>query len=81
MENQESNIMGSGLYSQEQIDYVNSLKDEDLRDHLLHQVRLRDNNSRSCDHYENQINTLNNIILDMRRDYPDLKIPTMKEAT
>lgn len=32
-----------GIYTDEQKQYVASVKDEDLRDHLLHQVRLRDN--------------------------------------
>ena len=41
-----------GLYTQEQIDYVNSVSDENLRDHLLHVVRLRDNLSQDRDAFE-----------------------------
>jgi len=73
-------VCPSGIYTKEQIDYVNSVKEEDLRDHLLHLVRLRDNSSNSNLYYENKINTLENIILDMREQYPNLKIPTMKET-
>lgn len=42
----------TGLYTQEQIDYVNSVSDENLRDHLLHVVRLRDNLSQDRDAFE-----------------------------
>ena len=30
------------MYKQEQIDYVNSINEKDLRNNLLHQIRLRD---------------------------------------
>lgn len=42
------------IYTQEQIDYVNSVKDEHLRDHLLHTVRLRDNLKQDRDAFEKQ---------------------------
>ena len=43
-----------GLYTNEQIYYVNSVKDEDLRAHLLHQVRLRDNMEKDRNAFEKQ---------------------------
>lgn len=33
----------TGIFTKEQQDYVASVSDENLRSHLLHQVRLRDN--------------------------------------
>lgn len=35
--------IAEGLYTQEQLDYVAGIKDEDLRSHLLHQTRMKDN--------------------------------------
>lgn len=45
-------INAEGLFTQDQKDYVASVKDEDLRDHLLHQVRLRDNMEKDRDAFE-----------------------------
>lgn len=49
-----STAIGEGLFTQEQHDYVNSVGDADLRAHLLHQVRLRDNMERDRDAFEKQ---------------------------
>lgn len=49
-----STAIGEGLFTQEQQEYVNSVKDEDLRAHLLYQVRLRDNMERDRDAFEKQ---------------------------
>ena len=35
-------VEGGGLFTDKQMDYVNSVKDNDLRPTLLHQIRLRD---------------------------------------
>jgi len=43
-----------GLFTKEQQDYVNSVSDEGLRGHLLHQVRLRDIASADRDAFEKQ---------------------------
>lgn len=69
-----------GIYTQEQIDWVNSVKEEHLRDTLLHVLRLKDNIAKDRDSFENECNTMRNIILDVRQMYPDLKVPTMKET-
>jgi hypothetical protein len=44
----------TGLYTQEQIDYVNNISDSELKDHLLHQIRLRDNLRADRDAFEKQ---------------------------
>ena len=41
-----------GLYTQEQIDYVNSIPDNELRTELLYQRRLRDNIEKDRDAFE-----------------------------
>lgn len=46
----------NGLFTKEQIDYVDSIPDSDLRSHLLHQVRLRDCMERDRDSFEKQLN-------------------------
>ena len=46
----------TGLYTQDQIDYVNSVKDEDLRSVLLHHVRLKDNAFKDRDAFEKAAN-------------------------
>jgi hypothetical protein len=48
------NATSEGLYTEEQIKYVNSVKDEQLRNHLLHQVRLRDNMEQDRDSFEKE---------------------------
>ena len=48
--------IATGFFTQDQIDYVNNVKDEDLRPHLLHQVRLRDNLSKDRDTFEKAAN-------------------------
>lgn len=70
----------NGLFKQEHINYVNSVKDEHLRDSFLHILRLKELGWDEAKKYENKINTLENIILDIRENYPDLKIPIMQEA-
>lgn len=70
----------SGIYSQKQIDYVNSIKEEDLRTTFLHILRSRDNGWREAKCFENKCNTLENIILDIKEMYPDIKVPTIKET-
>lgn len=69
-----------GIYSQEQIDYVNSVADNNLKDNLLHYVRLLDNCSDDKLKFENKVNTLENIIIDARKDNPNAIIMTMKEC-
>lgn len=46
----------NSLYTEEQLNYVNSVKDAHLRDHLLHQVRLRDNLEKDRDAFEKLYN-------------------------
>ena len=50
-----------GLYTEKQINYVNSVKDDQLRSHLLHQVRLRDNMEQDRDAFEKDIFNKNSI--------------------
>jgi hypothetical protein len=50
-----------GLYTEKQINYVNSVKDDQLRSHLLHQVRLRDNMEQDRDAFEKNIFSKNSI--------------------
>ena len=56
------------LYTETQKQYVAGLPDdpEILKDHLLHQIRLRDNLRRDRDNFEKQNNELSQIILDAR---------------
>lgn len=42
------------LYTKEQRDYVNNIPDTELRHHLLHQIRLRDNLRADRDAFEKQ---------------------------
>jgi len=69
-----------GIYTQEQLDYVASLSDESLRDILLHNIRLRENISDDRLKFENEVNTLRNIILDVKEKYPDIHVPTIAET-
>lgn len=48
---------GEGLYTKAQMDYVNGLSDDELRSHLLHQVRLRDNMEFDRNSFEKIANT------------------------
>ena len=50
-----------GLYTEEQIKYVDSVKDEDLRSHLLHQVRLRDSMEQDRDAFEKESSNKNSV--------------------
>lgn len=43
-----------GLFTKEQKEYVDSVAEEDLRSHLLHQVRLRDNMEKDRDAFETE---------------------------
>lgn len=45
------------LFTKDQHDYVNRVKDEDLRYHLLYQVRLRDNMEKDRDAFERLLNS------------------------
>jgi hypothetical protein len=45
-------------FTQEQIDYVSSIKNEDLRSNLLHQIRLRDSMESDRDNFEKINNNL-----------------------
>jgi len=47
-----------GIFTEEQQDYVNSVKDCDLRANLLHQIRLRDNMEQDRDSFEKKCNKL-----------------------
>lgn len=57
----ENNAIAQELFTEEQIKYVNSVKDEDLRFHLLHQVRLRDNMESDRDAFEKLLANKNSI--------------------
>jgi len=59
--------MSKNLYTKEQRDYVDSIDDKDLRTHLLHQVRLRDNMEKDRNAFEKE----NNEILKKYRDLND----------
>jgi hypothetical protein len=54
-------ITAQGLFTEEQIKYVDSIKDEDLRSHLLHQVRLRDLMEQDRDAFEKESNNKNSV--------------------
>ena len=45
-------LSATGLYTQEQIDYVNSIPDNQLRGELLYQKRLRDSMEKDRDAFE-----------------------------
>jgi len=53
---QDKGCDATGLFTKEQHEYVNSVANVDLRSHLLHQVRLRDNMSADRDSFEKQLN-------------------------
>lgn len=48
----------SGLFTDSQLLYANSVGEKDLRRHLLHQVRLRDNLESDRDSFEKMYNEL-----------------------
>lgn len=48
-------VPSNELYEKEVINYVNSVPDSDLREHLKHQVRLRDNLRKDRDSFEQQL--------------------------
>lgn len=52
---QQEGAIGTEIYTQQQIDYVSGVSDSQLRAHLLHQVRLRDNMERDRDAFEIQL--------------------------
>lgn len=54
-----------GLYTEVQINYVNSISDENLREHLLYQLRLRDNMEADRDAFEKENTFLKNKIRDI----------------
>lgn len=60
--------IGEGLYTEEQINYVNSVKEEDLRGHLLHQVRLRDNLSKDRDAFEKECQKLKIMVRELTKN-------------
>jgi len=51
----------NGLYTEKQIEYVDSIKNEDLKSHLLHQVRLRDIMEEDRDAFEKESNHKNSV--------------------
>lgn len=57
-----------GIFTQEQIDYVDSVKDEHLRDNLLHQVRLRDNMAKDRNSFEKRCRELEERVRILRRE-------------
>jgi hypothetical protein len=59
-------IEGDGLFTDKQISYVNSVKDNDLRATLLHQVRLRDLLRDERDELEKSYDEL---VLKFKRNY------------
>ena len=63
----------TGLYTQEQQDYVNGVKDEDLRDQLLHQVRLRDNMEKDRNAFEKMAGEWPTVAKAMDRIVTELK--------
>ena len=74
------------LYTQKQKDYVASLPDDPavLKDHLLHQIRLRDNLGRDRDKFELENNRLSEVIRDARqiiKQFRDAHPDTRVEAT
>jgi len=59
------------LFTKEQKEYVDGIKDEDLRFHLLHQIRLRDNLRKDRDAFEKENNRLLGMIRNQREDIAD----------
>jgi len=58
LNNLEPNSDSSGFFTDKQLSYVNSVSEKDLRSHLLHQVRLRDNMECDRDSFEKMYNEL-----------------------
>lgn len=56
------------LYSQEQQDEVAQIKDEHLRDALLHTIRLRDNMEQDRNRFEKRCNYLTEQVKQLRKD-------------
>lgn len=48
----------SDIYTQKQREYVDSIPNSELRSHLLHQVRLRDNMEADRDSFEKRVNEM-----------------------
>ncbi len=59
-------VEGGGLFTDKQMDYVNIVKDKDLRATLLHQIRLRDNLRDERDELEKSYDAL---VLKFKRQY------------
>ena len=57
----------TGLYSEVQVNYVNGISDENLRDHLLYQLRLRDNMEADRNAFEKENTELKNRIREIER--------------
>ena len=57
----------TGLYSEVQVNYVNGISDENLRDHLLYQLRLRDNMELDRNAFEKENTELKNRIREIER--------------
>jgi hypothetical protein len=56
----------TSLYTEEQIKYVNDIIDEDLRSHLLHQLRLKD----LITNERNELQTAyDNLVIKFKRNY------------
>lgn len=56
----------NGLYTDKQLEYVDNIQDKDLRSHLLHQIRLRDNMESDRNNFEQMYNEL---LIKYRRHY------------
>lgn len=46
----------TGLYTKEQLNYVDNIKDDQLRDELIYQIRLRDNMEKDRNEFEKKAN-------------------------
>ena len=58
-------MTSEGLYTEVLINYVNSIPEEQLREHLLYQLRLRDNMEADRDSFEKENTFLKNKIRDI----------------
>lgn len=59
---------GNGIYTQEQKEYANSVPENQLRQHLIHQVRLRDNMESDRNSFETMYNNLCKKVDTIRRE-------------
>lgn len=64
----------TGLYTQEQLNYVDSIKDDRLRDELIHQIRLRDNMEKDRNEFEKMANAWPSLPKSIERLKSELKV-------